>query len=158
MANKKIQIPEALITSLLMIVLGVLFLILQSGVIGIAVTALGVLLIVSAVLDFLNGDVASCIIKAAIGVIVIVFGNLFLNVALIVLAVVLLVYGILELIKAIKAKKKDYVKFIEPAVIVVIAIALLISQWFLLNLVFIVIGILFVVKGVIGLLNWLKTK
>ncbi len=156
MAKKKIDIPEGLVMSIFMIVLGILFLVMKSGVIGLAVTILGIALIVSAVLDLLNKDMTSCVVKAVIGVCVLVFGNLFLNVALIIIAAVMLVYGILELVNLFKAGKKDLVKFIEPVVIVVIAVALLVSHWVAIDLIFIIIGILFIAEGGLGLLNWLK--
>ena len=50
--KKQIKLPEGLITSLFMVVLGILFLVMKSGVIGLAVTILGIALLVSAVLDF----------------------------------------------------------------------------------------------------------
>lgn len=156
MAKKKWKIPEGLITSLFMVALGILFLIMKSGVIGLAVTILGIALLVSAVLDFLNKDITTCIVKAIIGVCVLVFGHLFVDVAVIVVAAVVLVYGVLELFELIKAKKKDVACYIKPAVIVVIAAALLISKWLVFDWLFIVIGVLFLVEGGLGVWNELK--
>lgn len=156
MAKKKWKIPEGLITSLFMVALGILFLIMKSGVIGLAVTILGIALLVSAVLDFLNKDITTCIVKAIIGVCVLVFGHLFVDVAVIVVAAVVLVYGVLELFELIKVKKKDVACYIKPAVIVVIAAALLISKWLVFDWLFIVIGVLFLVEGGLGVWNELK--
>ena len=97
MAKKKqLKLPEGLITSLFMVALGILFLIMKGGVIGLAVTILGVALLVSAVMDFLNKDITTCIVKAIIGVCVLVFGHLFVDVAVIIVAAVVLVYGALS--------------------------------------------------------------
>ncbi len=156
MAKKKWKIPEGLITSLFMLALGILFLIMKSGVIGLAVTILGVALLVSAVLDFLNKDTATCIVKAIIGVCVLVFGHLFVDVAVIVVAAVVLVYGVLELYELIKAKKKDAACYIKPVVIVVIAAALLISKWLVFDWLFIIIGVLFLIEGGLGVWDELK--
>ena len=156
MAKKKWKIPEGMITSLFMLALGVLFLVMKSGVIGLAVTVLGVALLVSAVLDFLNKDTATCSVKAIIGVCVLVFGHLFVDVAVIVVAAVVLIYGVLELYELIKAKKKDVDFYIKPVVIVVIAAALLVSKWLVFDWLFIVIGVLFLVEGALGVWNELK--
>jgi hypothetical protein len=154
--KKKVKFPEGLVMALFMVALGILFLVMKSGVIGLAVTILGVALLVSAVLDFLNKDLTSCIIKAVIGVCVLVFGHLFVDVAVIVVAAVVLVYGVLELFELIKAKKKDVACYIKPAVIVVIAAALLISKWLVFDWLFIVIGVLFLVEGGLGVWNEIK--
>ena len=110
----------------------------------------------SAVLDFLNKDITTCIVKAIIGVCVLVFGHLFVDVAVIIVAAVVLVYGVLELFKLVKAKKKDLVCYVEPAVIVVIALALLVSKWLVFDWLFIIIGVLFLAKGGLGVWNELK--
>ena len=154
--KKQIKLPEGLITSLFMVVLGILFLVMKSGVIGLAVTILGIALLVSAVLDFLNKDITTCIVKAVIGVCVLVFGHLFVDVAVIIVAAVVLVYGVLELFKLIKAKTKDLVCYVEPAIIVVIALALLVSKWLVFDWLFIIIGVLFLAKGGLGVWNELK--
>ena len=154
--KKKVKFPEGLVMALFMVALGILFLVMKSGVIGLAVTILGVALLVSAVLDFLNKDLTSCIIKAVIGVCVLVFGHLFVDVAVIVVAAVVLVYGILDIVDLVKAKKKDVVDFIKPVVVVVIAAALLISKWLVFDWLFIVIGILFLAEGVLGAWKELK--
>ena len=154
--KKKVKFPEGLVMALFMVALGILFLVMKSGVIGLAVTILGVALLVSAVLDFLNKDLTSCITKAVIGVCVLVFGHLFVDVAVIVVAAVVLVYGILDIVDLVKAKKKDVVDFIKPVVVVVIAAALLISKWLVFDWLFIVIGILFLAEGVLGAWKELK--
>ena len=157
MAKKKqLKLPEGLITSLFMVALGILFLIMKGGVIGLAVTILGVALLVSAVMDFLNKDITTCIVKAIIGVCVLVFGHLFVDVAVIIVAAVVLVYGALELFELIKAKKKDVACYVKPVVIVVIAAALLISKWLVFDWLFIIIGVLFLVEGALGVWNELK--
>lgn len=154
--KKKVKLPEGLIMALFMLALGVLFLVMKSGVISLAVTVLGVALLVSAVLDFFNKDLATCIIKAVIGVCVLVFGHLFVDVAVVVIAAVVLVYGILEIFELAKAKKKNAVDYVKPVVIVVLAAALLVSKWLVFDWLFIVIGILFLLEGILGVWRELK--
>lgn len=153
MAKKKLKIPNNLIMSAVMIALGILFTIMQGGVIGVAIWVLGIALIVAAVLDLLNKDLTSCVVKAVIGVLVLVFGGLFADVAIYILAAVLLIYGILEVINAFKSKQKGLLKFVEPVLTVVVAILLFVNRF---DWLFIVIGIVFIVEGVIGLINFLK--
>ena len=152
--KKKLQIPNDLVMSIVMIALGILFAVMQGGVIGIAIWVLGIALIVAAVLDLLSKDIVSCVVKAVIGIVVLVAGGLFVNVALYVLAGVLLIYGILQVINAFKSKQKGLLKFVEPVLMVVIALALLFGNGF--NWIFIIIGVIFIIDGVLGIINWLK--
>lgn len=153
MAKKKLNIPNNLIMSVVMIALGILFTIMKGGVIGVAIWVLGIALIVAAVLDLLTKDLTSCVVKAVIGVLVLVFGGLFADVAIYILAAVLLIYGILEVVNAFKSKQKGLLKFVEPVLTVVVAILLFVNRF---DWLFIVIGIVFIVEGVIGLINFLK--
>lgn len=153
MAKKKLNIPNNLMMSVVMIALGILFTIMKGGVIGVAIWVLGIALIVAAVLDLLTKDLTSCVVKAVIGVLVLVFGGLFADVAIYILAAVLLIYGILEVVNAFKSKQKGLLKFVEPVLTVVVAILLFVNRF---DWLFIVIGIVFIVEGVIGLINFLK--
>lgn len=153
MAKKKLNIPNNLMMSVVMIALGILFTIMKGGVIGVAIWVLGIALIVAAVLDLLTKDLTSCVVKAVIGVLVLVFGGLFADVAIYILAAVLLIYGILEVVNAFKSKQKGLLKFVEPILTVVVAILLFVNRF---DWLFIVIGIVFIVEGVIGLINFLK--
>ena len=155
---KKKELPNNLLMSIIMIVLGILFIVFKAGVIGIAMTLFGVALIVVAVLDLLNKDWIPCVIKAVLGVVVILFGWLLIDIARIVLAVVLLIYGVLQVIEACKNLQKNktllskVLIFVEPVVIVAIAICL----FFRVDILFLIAGIFFLVEGIIALIKALK--
>lgn len=153
-----------LIGALLLTVLGILFLIWKGGVISIAMTVLGVMLIVQAVLDLIAKNYVPCVVRGVLGVVIIVFGWAFVTVALYIMAAVLLIYGILQLIEAIKAypKQKNAVSkivgFIQPAVCILISVCLLFNQGGTISWVFIIAGIFLIVQGVLGLIDALTSK
>ena len=150
------KITSNLITAILTIVIGVLFVALKGGVIGIAMTVLGVGLIVWAVLDIIDKNNTSGIIKLVAGIVVIVFGWTLASIVLYVMAALLLVYAIYQLYELVTNKVKDVVKFIEPGVMALIAILLLFNQGGTIAWVFIVAGIFLIVEGALALMNCIK--
>ena len=150
------KITSNLITAILTIVIGVLFVALKGGVIGIAMTVLGVGLIVWAVLDLIDKNNTSGIIKLIAGIVVIVFGWTLASIVLYVMAALLLVYAVYQLYQLITGKVKDFVKFIEPGVMALIAILLLFNQGGTIAWVFIVAGIFLIVEGALALINCIK--
>ena len=154
----KKQQSNDLVMSIIMIALGVLFIVFKAGVISIAMTIFGVALLVVAVLDLLNKNWTPCVVKAVLGIAVILFGWVLIDIARIVLAIVLLVYGVLQVIEACKLLKKNkallskILIFVEPAVIVAIALCL----FFKVNLLFLIAGIFFLVEGIVELIKALK--
>lgn len=153
-----------LIAALLMTVLGVLFLVLKADVVSVAMTILGVLLIVQALFDLLAKQYVICVIKAVIGVLAIVFGWWLVDVALFIFAAILLIFGILQLIVAIKALVSSnnilakVLVFIRPALYLVISFCLLFHRGTTVTWVFIIAGIFFILQGVISLVNYFATK
>lgn len=150
------KLTSNLITAILTIVIGVLFVALKGGVIGIAMTVLGVGLIVWAVLDIIDKNNTSGIIKLVAGIVVIVFGWTLASIVLYVMAALLLVYAVYQLYGLITDKVKDFVKFIEPSVMALIAILLLFNQGGTVAWVFIVAGIFLIVEGALALINCIK--
>ena len=155
-----------LISAIMTLVLGILFLILKGEVIGIGLTVLGVVLLVTAILELVRNNIASGIIKAVLAIAVFVIGWLLLNIALIVIGIVLMVYGVLEFIKRIVAifKKQSgkflatVLGFINPVLCIIAAGFLLTSRGEALSWAIIVAGVLFVVDGIIALVEALLTQ
>ena len=94
------------ISSLMTVVLGVLFVILENKVVEIALTVFGVILLISAVLELIKFKIFSGVIKAVLGIAVLVFGWWFIDIALLVIGIVLIAFGALEFIKRIIALVK----------------------------------------------------
>lgn len=155
-----------LISAIMTLALGILCLILKQDVVTIALTVVGVVLIVTAVLELIRQSVASGIIKAVLGIAVLVVGYLILNIALKVIGVVVLVYAILELVKRILAVIKGksgklwttILGFIYPALCVVASVLLITSTGEAVSWAIIVAGVLFVVEGVIALIEAVGSK
>ena len=114
-----------LLSAVLTIALGILFIILKSDVVSIAMTLLGVALIISGVIDLLHKLIAPGIVKAVIGVAVIVFGWTLMSIAIYIMAALILAFGVVQLVQAIKEKQNNTMKkllsFIEPALMVIVA-------------------------------------
>lgn len=147
------KLSDKLIAAILTVVLGVLFIALKGGVIGIAMTVLGIALIVWSVFDFMKNDLTLAIVKLIAGVVVIVFGWTLASIALYVMAALLLVYGVYHLYQLIKARNSvsDW-QFVEPAICAVIGILLLFNQGGTIDWVFIVSGIFLIIQGILNLI------
>ena len=161
----KIKNSSNLISAILTTAMGVLFIIKKLDVISIAMTVFGVLLIVQAVLDVIAKDVTSCVIKAVVGVAIILFGWLFIEIATYVLAIALLIYGILRLvdwIKGFKSQKSTVAKIVElilPAICILIGISVFVGTFgSIANVAFIVAGVFLIVHGVLDLIDAITAK
>ncbi len=152
MAKKKLKLdlsPTNLVTCLVYAVIGILLVALKGGSISYLMTAIGALLIVLGVVDFINGkDVVKAIVEIAIGVAVIVLGWLIVDIVLLVFGVLLIIKGALELLKIYK---KGFMAMLPSLVIIVIGVLLVISKWALLDVICIIAGIVFIANAVLTL-------
>jgi len=146
---------NAILLAIVMMALGVLFLVMKGGVLSIAMTVLGVALLIVAVIDLFNKRLGSCLINAILGIAVIVFGWVLVDIARYVLGAVLLVHGIMQVIGAFKGFKKrtsflsKLFALLEALVVVVIAVLLFLGSSYL----WVVGGIFFIVEGVLGFIK-----
>ena len=151
-----------LISAVLTVVLGLLFLVFKSAVIGWAITVFGVAIIAMGVLDILKKNLVPGVVRAAIGVLVILLGWLLLDIALIILGVVLLAYGALQVLEILKEKGNKgsvmelLLQYAQPAINVIIGICLLFARGEMINIVCIIVGIIFFIQGILALLDFLK--
>ena len=155
---------DALICSILCIVIGALFIFLKGGVISIVMTVLGVFLIVYGILDILSKQVLVGIIKIVLGAIIIVFGWVFVSIILYIVAGVLIVFGIYSLYLLFRGKAKGtnpivtVLVYIIPVFYIVIGVLLLFNQGETISWVFIVSGILLIIDGCLNLIQALSMK
>ena len=159
---------SAIISALMTLGLGVLFVLLKSRVVDVAITVIGVVLLVVGIIDLIGKHIVAGVIKTALGVAVLSFGlgALIKNLALLILGIVLLIYGILELVKRLLALikrggKRIWAKvlgIVESALWVVGAIFLLTNTGTAVDWVIIAVGVLFIIDGVIGLVAALASK
>ena len=153
-----------LISALMTLALGILFVILKAEVIGIAITVLGVLLIVVGVLDIVRKALVSGVIKAVLGVAILIMGWLLLDIAITILGIVLLVYGVLELIRRLTAKKRGMklwakvLALVEPVLCIVASVVLITSGGSALGWAVLIAGVVFIIEGVLGIIAALGAK
>lgn len=153
-----------LVSAIVAIALGVLFIVCKNDIIGITMTVLGAALIVSAVFDFVHKQIVPGVVKSVVGVVVIVFGWTLMSAALYVMAALLLIYGLLLLYVVIQnrgriSNKLDKIlSFVEPSVYIFVGICLLFNQGGTIEWIFVLSGVFLMIEGVIALVQYLKTK
>ncbi len=151
------KFKEDQVSGLVNILLGILFIIFKGGVIGIALTLLGVCAIALGIIDIVNKATTMGVIKAACGVAVIAFGWIFVSVALIFVSVALIVMGILRIIDAYKnmpvnaTMGEKILSYAKPCVSILAGLCLIFNQGGVINGLFIVVGILLIIDGILSL-------
>lgn len=148
---------EKVISALLTILLGVMFIVMKQEVISVAMTVFGVVLIVLGIMNFIDKEVVPAVIKIVLGALIIVFGWVLVSAVLYIVAALLLIYGILLLYSRIKLRVKGWRQMLfayaEPVVFIVISFFLFFNQGGTLAWVFIVSGIFTVVEGILMLID-----
>ena len=152
------------ISAIMTLALGILFLVLKTDIIGIAITILGVALLLTALLDLIKLSIFTGIVKALLGVAVLVIGWLLLDIAILILGIVLLVYGITNLFKGIFGRKKGVktwkiiIGIIEPIVCVAGAVFLITSGGKAIEWTVLVAGVILVIDGLLALVGALGSS
>lgn len=134
--------------SLASVILGVLLLIFRSGALNWILTAAGVLLIVWGIVRLTNNDMASGIPAVIIGLLLAFGGWFFVKVALAILGLLLIIRGGQNL--AGRTEQGFDLSMLNPILTIVVGVGLMISPWKMLDWVFVVIGIVLLVRGVLG--------
>ena len=159
----KKKIGNDLVTALALILIGALFMIYKSEVISIAMSIIGVTLIILGVVDSVRKFVVSGVVKIAFGVLVLAAGWLFITLALYILGAFLLIVGVSELYKLTKVKIKKMtlpmaMHIVQPIIYILVAICLFFNQGGALSWVFTVSGLFLVIDGVVALIGAFDKK
>ena len=149
MASKKFY--SNLTSALMYIVIGALFCLFKASVLDWLMTVAGILFIVFGVIDLIKGGTTSGIINVAIGVVILIGGWFFIEVVLIVFGILLAVKGAIALANALKALNKSFFNIVFAALTLVVGIMLIVSKWALIDWFFVVMGVMFIIDGVLGL-------
>lgn len=150
---------EKIISALLMMVLGIMFIILKDKFIGLLMTVAGISLIVLGVVDIVENLIPPAVIRIVSGLLVIICGWVVVEAVLYILAGVLLVVGILLLYDEIKNGERcdsllqKLLKYAVPIICIAIGILLLFHRGEMLEIVLIVSGCLTFIEGGIVLFN-----
>ena len=145
--NKKLS------TSIILVIIGVLCIIFKQELVKYLISGMGILTIVSGVIDISKNKTTNGIIQILIGILLISFSWLILEVCLLLIGISLLAYAIRKLSFAIKLtehvdstyKKVQLVAF--PLLTLILGILLIISRWAFVNTLFIIIGIILILNG-----------
>ena len=145
-------------TAAALIIIGLLFIMFKGGVISIAMSLIGITLIVLGILDVLRQRVVSGIVKLVLAALVMLAGWLFITLALYVLGAFLLIAGAGQLVALSKLKFKKLtlgvaMHFVQPIIYILVAICLFFNQGGAINWVLTVSGILLLVDGIVGLIG-----
>lgn len=154
---KKIRGNE-IATAVALIVIGVLFMIYKNGIVSIAMSLIGVTLIVLGVVDILRKSTMAGVVKIVLGALVLMAGWLFVTLALYILGACLLIGGIGELSQLLRVKVKRVtlphaMRFVKPVIYIIVAICLFFNQGGALSWVFTVSGIFFIINGAASLIG-----
>ena len=158
--NKK----ECIVSAVVSIVLGVLFIVLKNDVISVALTVFGVLLLCAAVFDFIHGFVSLGIVKAVLGGCVLVFGWAFVNLALYILAAAVILTGLLQIVNTHKGMLVGFtfgekcLLYLKPVVTVIAGACLLFNQGGTVAWVFLATGVLLVAEGILEIVDAVRQK
>ena len=152
MENKK-NISSSLISGLIMILVGILFIIFQGKVLSILFTIIGVLLIAYGIIDLINHKQTSGLIKVLVGVLIIVFGWVLVSVCLYIFGALLIIFGVLNLVQLFRQKAHGtkplitILLYLSPILDILCGIFLIINQIKAIDYAFIFFGIILIIDG-----------
>lgn len=157
MAKRKMkqQGNSALLTAALYLLVGILFCVFKGGVLGWLFTVVGILFLVQGVLSILAKDTVSGAISLVIGLVLLIGGWTIVEIILIVFGILMLVKGGATLFALLNGKPSA-MQLLTAAGTIIIGILLIVSRWVALDWFFIIMGLFFIVDGVISLLGALK--
>lgn len=156
--NKK----QDLIASAVSIALGALLIAMKGNIISIALTVAGVSLIAFAVIDILHGGKTLAVIKGVLGVCILVFGWVFINLALYIVGGFMIASGLMQIVnhnkpgKVIYSKKQQNIELIKSIMLVLAGACLLFNQGAAVDWVFVVSGVLLIIQGIMGVIEGAK--
>lgn len=147
-----------LLTAIALIVIGLLFIIYKGGIISIAMSLIGITLIVLGIIDIVKKRTVSGVVKLVFAALVMLAGWLFITLALYILGAFLLVAGVTQLVALSKTKIKKLTLSVimhiaQPIIYILIAICLFFNQGGAISWVFTVSGIFLIIDGIAGLIG-----
>ncbi|MFA7100600.1 MAG: DUF308 domain-containing protein [Bacilli bacterium] len=165
--SKQKKVSDELVAAILMIIFGLLLCIFRSGLVGVLFTIIGALLIVLGIYDIIKFKaITKGIIEAVVGVVIIVFGWWLFQVAIVVLGAAAIVYGVMYLVNNIKNIKSSggtskALMIIQPILLIAFGVILVIAPWVMvdiMNILFIIAGVVLIFDGVMSAYYYLSSK
>lgn len=143
-----------MIQAIAYLVIGVLFCVLKLELAKWLITVVGAIMVVMGVFDILSKNYTSAIIKIVVGLLIAVLAMLLdeiVSILLVVLGVIVIINGVKQLLDALKGKDKN--DLIVSIVTIVFGVLLIASKWIVDDVIFIIIGVLIALEGVLMLLG-----
>ncbi len=143
-----------LITSIALIIIGILFCVLRAQFVSALLTVVGAIFILMGVVDFIGKRWALGAIALAVGIIIIVCGWTIVDITLLILGIVLVVYSIyavasnISLFKSAKGFDKVLI-LLNPIVMCAVGVMLIVARWYMVDAIFIVLGVVSIVDGIL---------
>jgi len=137
-----------------LIVIGILFCALRAGFISILLTIVGVVLIILGILNLVGRNWTMGGIELAVGAVIIICGWLIVDITLLLLGIVFIAYSIYQIAttapKLKRAKFGDIImSLLYPLLMLTIGIILVVAKWQMIDVIFIIIGEISIVTGII---------
>jgi len=135
------------------IVLGLLLFLLKGEVISIVLTIIGILVLVSAFFDWKNQRTNTGLVKLVVGICILFFGWLFVNLTLFLLAAVIIIIGLKKIIQVKEqnpvnlSMQEKVVVYAKPVLTVLAGAILLLNQGGVIDWIFMAVGILLIIEG-----------
>ncbi len=156
MARRK-KLASNLLSSIIYIVVGVLFCIYDNAILDTLLTVAGIVFIVLGVVDLIKENFVSGLSSVVVGAVILVGAWFFLEVVFLVMGILLIVKGALALLGAIK--NGSLLGFIFAGLTAAAGVMLVISKTDqIMNWLFIAVGVVLIIDGVLGLLECLTGK
>lgn len=152
MSKSKFTIDNNLLQAILYIVVGLLFCIFRASALNWLLIIVGALFVVQGVLCLTRKDTVGGVVGLVIGLALILCGGFFAEIALIVFGILIIVKGVLDLMNALK-RKNNLIPLILSILVIAVGVLLVVARWVVMDLFFIVIGIVFIANGVLALVG-----
>ncbi len=150
---------EKIISAVVLMALGILFIVLQDEFVGILMTVAGVSLLVLGIVDIFGGNLPQAIVKMVAGLLVVIAGWTVVEAVLYILAGILLVCGTLWLYSKIKNRDccdmvwQTVLDYAAPSVCILLGFLFLFHHTMALSFVLVTGGILIILEGGMVLFN-----
>ena len=139
------------LNALLYILTGLLLCIFRAQVLNVLLTVIGALFIAYGVIFLLRDEWTGGAVSLVIGIVLILGGWLFVEIVLIIFGILLTLKGVSDLVTAIRFRMPLAIIF--ACLTLAIGILLVVSYWAMLDWFFILLGVIFIVNGILALLQ-----
>ena len=151
---KRTKSSSALISSLLLLTVGILMVVFRSATLQWAMTFVGAVFILSGLLDIARRNTVGGAVGLIVGIAILVLGWTVTQIVLLVLGVIIAFKGIVALFEVMQRKKPRLGEILFPILTVVLGLVLAFGNG--LDYIIFIIGVLLIADGVVGLIGCIK--